>query len=791
MPLRISMDWLREYIDLPESAADLADRLTLSGTEVERVVRLGAGWDGVLVARVLEVSAIPGADIVRRASLEVGDREVEIVSGAPNLRAGDLLAWASPGTTLPTGMEIGERRFKGVTSQGMACSPVELGISAEADGLLVLGTDGPTGMPLAELMPPDEVMVVELTTNRPDLMCHLGIARELSALLHRPLREQPAPPRETAAACPLSVEVREPELCARYQARHVGDVAVGPSPAWLQRRLRAVGQKPINNVVDAGNYVMFETGQPLHAFDAARLDGGIVVRRAGAGEEIACLDGRTRTLGEDDLVIADHRRAVAIAGIIGGADSAVSSATASVLIEAANFRGVSVRNTSRRLALRTEASTRFEKQLSPELPAGAAARLAALLQQVAVSGPSSTPTDIYPGRVPEQPIEVATGSVGRLLGVAVTDDEVAGTLESLQFEVDRSGTGLRVLQPYFRRDVRGAVDVVEEVGRLRGYNTLPSTLPGRGGQLGAVLPPPDPEWRARDIAMGAGYDEVITSSFAGPEDPAVGVFPGERLRLSNPMSRDQGELRTSSLWGLSRTVARNVAVGNGGAAVFELARVFWPQGNEELPREPRVVGAAAHLPAGRASSEQGVRRALLALKGLFDLLAADACPLQLDYIQGEVRGLHPGRAATVSLAGREIGCLGQLHPGLGRALDVPGAVIVGEIDLEALLAQPRHLRYRTPSRFPEVARDLAVAVPDLTPARDVIEALTSAGGVILRTVELFDEYHGNQVEEGRKGLAFRLSFQSDERTLTGEEVAEVEMRLRRLLEDRFAATLRT
>ena len=790
MPLRISMDWLRDYIELPESAADLADRLTLSGTEVERVVKLGSGWDGVLVARVLEVSAIPGADIVRRARLEVGDREVQVVSGAPNLREGDLLAWAEPGTRLPNGMEIGERRFKGVTSQGMACSPVELGISSEADGLLVLGTEGPTGMPLSELMPADEVMVIEVTTNRPDLLCHVGIARELSALLTRPLKSPSPELTESAAASPLSVEITDPDLCARYQARYLPGVKVGPSPAWLQRRLRAVGQKPINNVVDAGNYVMFESGQPLHAFDADRLADGIVVRRARGGEEIACLDGRTRELTPADLVIADHAQAVAIAGIIGGAGSAVSAGTTAVLVESANFLGTAVRNTSRRLAVRTEASTRFEKQISPALTGPAATRLAGLLQQVAGAQASSPALDVDPRPVAPPVFSIPRGYVGGLLGIELDDREVAGTLRALQFTVDEGPAELAVTPPAFRVDVKGEVDLVEEVGRLRGYNSLPSSLPGRRMAVSAILPPPDPEWAARDIAMGAGHDEAITSAFGSPEDPEMGVFPTARLRLLNPMSQDQSRMRTSLLWSLSRTVARNVAWGNGGARIFELGRVFWPREGQELPDEARVAGFAVHLPPGRASSDAGTRAALLDLKGVLDLLAAEVSGVVLDHVQGAVPGLHPGRAARAGLQGREIGCLGQLHPDLARELDLPGSLVVGEIDFEALAEQPRVIRYRVPSRFPAVLRDLAIAVPELTPARDVVAAISGAGEVILRTVDLFDEYHGTQVEAGRKGLAFRLSFQSDDRTLTGEEVAAAEKRITDLVRDRFSASLR-
>ena len=784
------MDWLRDYIELPEKAEDLADRLTLSGTEVEQVVNLGAGWDGVLVVRVEEVSAIPGADRVRKAIVDAGDRQVEVVSAAPNLRAGDFLPWAPPGTTLPNGTVIGERKFRKTVSHGMLLSPVELGISSEADGLMVLGTEGVAGVPLSELMPPDQVMVIEITTNRPDLLCHLGIARELSALLERPLRAVSTGLLEGTEASPLRVEIADPDLCARYSARWLGGVSVGPSPAWLQRRLRAVGQKPISNVVDAGNYVMFESGQPLHAFDAGRLSGGIVVRRAREAEAISCLDGVSRRLAGNDLVISDHRGPIAIAGIIGGADSAVTGTTTNILIEAANFKGTSVRNTSRRLGLRTEASTRFEKQLSPALAGPASERMAGLVQQVAGGGAASPAMDVQPVPAAPEVITVGTGFVSRLLGVEVEEVEVARALGRLQFGVEAGAEGLRVTPPDFRVDVHGAVDIVEEIGRLRGYNSLPSTLPGRRLKVSQVLPSPDLEWTARDVALGAGYDEAVTPSFCAPDDPDVGTYPQARVRLVNPMSREQSDMRSALGWGLARAAARNVAWGTPGARLFEVGRVFWPREGQELPREARVFGAVVHLVAGKPSSASGARDALLSLKGLVVRLAAEVAGAELEFRQAEIAGLHPGRGAVVGLAGSDIGHLGQLHPDLAARLDIPGALVLAEVDFDALAARPRRVRYRLPSRFPAVPRDLAISVPELTPARDVLEAISGAGEVILRTVDLFDEYHGTQVVAGHKGLAFRLHFQSDDRTLTGEEVAAAEKRVADLLQQRFAAMVR-
>ena len=325
---------------------------------------------------------------------------------------------------------------------------------------------------------------------------------------------------------------------------------------------------------------------------------------------------------------------------------------------------------------------------------------------------------------------------------------------------------------------------------MRGYNTLPSTLPGRRVGVREILPPPDPEWIAREVAVGAGYDEVINSAFCAPGDPEVGVFPAPRMALSNPMSRDQSLMRTSQLLGLAQAVGRNIAWGNSGAWLFEIGHVFWPRPGQDLPEEPRSFAAAIHLPPARAASEEATRSALLQVKGLLEQVAEEVGGLSLDARQDTVPGLHPGRSARVDLGGREIGCFGQLHPDLLRSLDIAGSVVLAELNFDAVASTRRQIRYRVPSRFPAVLRDLAISVPGLTPSRDVLAAITGAGEVILRTVDLFDEYHGSRVEEGRKGLAFRLAFQSDDRTLTGDEVSAAEERIAALVRDRFSATLR-
>jgi phenylalanyl-tRNA synthetase beta chain len=572
------------------------------------------------------------------------------------------------------------------------------------------------------------------------------------------------------------VAVLAPELCARYTARCLDGVTVGPAPAWLQRRLRAVGQRPISNVVDAANYVMLETGQPLHAFDRDRLDGDIVVRLADPGEPIECLDGVTRRLRPEMLVIADQSRPVALAGIIGGTDSAVLAATTRVVIEAANFQGVNVRATSRRLGLRTEASTRFEKQLHPELVPPASMRMAQLVQQIAGGGPVSTLAEEYAAPVVNRAIRCRPGFFSQYLGAEVPEVEALDDLLRLHFDAALVDGGVVATAPSFRLDVHEPVDLVEEVGRLRGYNSLPSTLPGRRVPLERILPPPDLEWAARDIALGAGYDEVITA-FEPADAPVIGAYPPARLRLSNPMSPEESLMRTSLLWGLSRAIARNVAVDVIGARIFELGRVFWPRAGEELPEEARVVGVAIHVPAGGRQPAQGaVRSALLEVKGFFEQLSASLSSAVLVDAQAAVEGLHPGRGLTWLVGGRVVGCAGQLHPDLARRLDL-GAVVLGELNFDVLAALPRQRRVSPVPRYPAVARDLAITVPELTLAKDVISVINGAGGAILRSVELDDEYRGTQVPDGRKGLTLRLLFQSDDRTLTGEEAAAAESRI--------------
>ena len=474
-------------------------------------------------------------------------------------------------------------------------------------------------------------------------------------------------------------------------------------------------------------------------------------------------------------MIADEGAAVALAGIIGGADSAVGPATTGVIIEAASFEATGVRATSRRLGLRTEASSRFEKRLHPDLAGLGAMRLAELLQQVAGAGPSSVPADAYPAPLAVQSLRVEAGFVGQRLGEPLDDVEVSTWLRRLGFGAEAGADGITVTPAPYRLDIAIPEDVVEEVGRLRGYNALPGTLPGSRQPVGRLLPPPDPEWTGRDLVMAAGLDEVITSSFARRSDPAaLGPFPGKRLELANPMSSEEDSMRTTLLPGLARALAANAALGTPEAWIFELGRVFWPVPGRELPDEARLLGLAVSL---RSTGRQAVRRALLEIKGILDAVSTRLTgqPVQLE--PEPVAGFHPGRSARLAHDGRLLGAVGELDPEVARAFDLAGAVVVAELNFDLLAQRLRPPRYAAPSRFPAVVRDIAVTVSIATPASDVIGTALATGEVILRSVEVFDEYAGGQVEPGRKGLALRLTYQADDRTLSGEEVAAAEARI--------------
>jgi phenylalanyl-tRNA synthetase beta chain len=828
--VKFSLRWLRDYATLDAPVATIAKALVDTGTEVGAVE---IGGEGLVVARIVGLAPVTGSAHVQLADIDIADAAtpelaaftvtpgtIRVMTGAPNVKVGDLVPYAPPGTRPPSMEErLGVKTIRGHKSPGMLCSAIELGVGEDADGILILD-EGTPGQALGEVLPLDTVLDLDITTNRPDCLCHVGVARELAAALGEGLTEPPAlVPDELLSATGVElraqVRIEDPEGCPRFAARVIEGVVVGPSPPWLRQRLRAVGLRPINNVVDATNFVTHELGQPLHAFDLDRFVevGGskiadVVVRRAADGERLVDLLGTDRSLGGADLVVCAGATPVSIAGLIGGSTTAVTDATRTVLLEAANWNGPTVRATSKRLGLRTDASTLFEKGLSDLLPPVALERTAALIAEFSGGHVLRGVIDEWPRPLPELgPIELTAPFTAGLLGIPIDATEMATILAQLGFAVEQDGATLMVVPPYFRRDVAIAPDLVEEVGRMIGYARVPSTLPGRRTEVATTAPARPLEDRIRDVCVGAGFDEAITFSFVGRLD--ADLLPGlgrgrTPIPLRNPLSDEWSVMRTSQLPRLCAALAANMHRGNADVMLFELGRAFWdgerdglpagstPDGADlalpALPLEPLLLSLAIHVSSG---APEDAADALRRVQSVMDWIGADLAgePPRVD--PSEEPGLHPGRSATLTVDGARAGMVGELAFETAAAFEIRGRVAVGEMRVDAVApSPPRPIRYMPPPRFPAIVQDLAVTVPIAQPAGNALEAIRDAHEPLLENAELYDEYRGGSLTPGRKGWTFRLTFRAPDRTLTGDEAQHAQSTIAQSLATRCDAEIR-
>ena len=761
--MRVPLEWLREYVAVEIPTAELAERLTVSSCEVERIDWRGvADADGNLglfrVGRVVEAGKHPNADRLQLCLVDVGEAEPrQIVCGAWNFGEGATVAVALPGAVLPGGQRLERAKLRGSVSEGMILSERELELGHDHSGILVLEEGPSPGTPLAEVLPlGEEILEVETTPNRPDLLSVYGLAREVATLLGTELAPPPGRDPELRGDERPDIRVDDPEGCPRYIGRLFRDVRIGPSPPWLKARLVAAGMRPISNVVDATNYAMLALGSPLHAFDVTKLDEGrIVVRRARPGEEIRTLDGTLRTLGPRDLVIADASRPVAIAGVMGSEDSEVGETTTDVLLEAANFEPIGILKTSERLGLRSESSGRWEKGVDPYLAEQAARLCSELFAELA--GATWTGHVDARGELPEPPtVRLRPERASELIGLDVPADEQKTILERLGFDV---GADWTVTAPTWRaRDVTREVDLVEEVARFR-LSDVPFTFPLRREVHGRLTKDQRLRRLVEDVLVGCGFSEAYTPSLVG-DDPHP-----DALRLPEPQSEEQAVLRTTLLPSLVDAVRHNVSVGNESVALFEIARVYLPSG-AELPDERwRLAGVA----------DGGFPRAKGALELLYETLHVERT-----FTRAQRELLHPGKTAELG-----DGVVGELHP----------AVLAGEwgafeLDLASLFAAvPDRVEYEDVITFPAVKQDLAFVVDDDVAAGELAETARAAVPE-LREMRVFDVYRGGQIGAGRKSLAFRAEFQSPERTLSDEDAAVLRGRVVRELEERFGAVLR-
>ena len=812
--MKISLSWLREFVDLPEGAAELREILDDLGLVVEGTQYVGEGLEDVVVARIDEIRAIDGADRVRLVVVDANDGPLEIVCGAMNISVGDHVPLAPVGAVLPGNFAIARRTMRGVTSNGMLCSATELGLGEDHSGLMLLDNliDPVVGMGLLEALAitPDVVFDITVEGNRPDAWSVMGVARDLATRLDRPLRQPDvaAPNSPETSDSYASAGIDDPDLCGRLTVSVLRRVSVGPSPSWVAARLQSAGQRPISNVVDASNLVMLEMGQPTHPYDAAHVAKHTLrARRARAGESLETLDGVRRPLaqqgrglgdtGEDCVIVDGDDMVLGLAGIMGGASSEISATTTDVLLEAAYFDPMSVARSSKRHGLRSEASNRFERGVDPELALRAAARFVAILKE---SSPElewlAAPLDVR-GVTPDPPtITLVDGDIQRLLGVSIELGEASTLLRGLNFNVTANGEGADVVPPTSRPDIRsgaaGRADVIEEVARLYGYRRIPRHTP-TWPEPGALTPRQKLRRRVRDVLVDLGAIECWTPTLGSDAEFDLLHRGVDRVRITNPLASDESVMRATLLTGLTRTWARNYERGNGDVVLCEIGNVFthpnvatsprMTRGGEggtlelALPQENERVTVLLGRPDDDATTAVALWATLVQRLGLDDVVVRTS--------ERPAKGLHPTRCASLvdRTSGAVLGVVGEIDSDLVERVlstSAPRRLGVLDIDFDALCDTAKATRRSefatVPSKYPSAAVDLAFVTPRSVHAQDLVFALCAASEVV-ESVELFDVYEGSSLPEGTRSLAYSVRFSSSERTLAEAEVAHARSEL--------------
>lgn len=806
--MRVPYSWLKSYVDVDLQPEELGEKLTMAGLAVDSIERMGADITNVVVGLVKELKRHPEAEHLWVVHVDTGEGKLrQVITGAKNLTPGVRVPVALPGATLPGGEKIAETRFRGMVSEGMLCSAQELGLAEdraeEEAGILILEGEPPLGVDIRTVVGLGEVVFnLDVTPNRPDCLSIIGVAREVAALTGGKLKLPPVDVKEYGENINerLKIRVDAPDLCLRYAARVLKNIRVAPSPGWLQRRLLAAGMRPINNIVDVTNYVMLETGQPLHAFDYTRLAGHeIIVRRAWPGENLITLDGVERKLSPEMLVIADREHATGLAGIMGGLLSEITDETRTVMLESACFYNISIRRTARQLGIRSEASLRFEKGVDPNGVLFALERACHLIEELGAGEVVEGIIDIYPNPVSPWEVKISPTRIRNLIGAAVSDDFIRSSLERLGLEiVGDEENSLTVRVPTFRPDLRQEADFVEEVARIYGFTEIPATAMEGVLSLGHKPHALQIEDKVKEILRAAGLDETQTYSFVhpggvdklrlAPDDPRRRL-----IRLLLPLSEEQSVLRTTLLPSLLEVAALNQRRKTGPVNIFEVNRVYWPKELplKELPEMPRHVGIVLAGPRSESSWQgKAPDNDFYRLKGILETLLA-ALRVKGEFVAAALPTYHPGRQAALSVAGEEVATLGELHPAVAEAFGLSGRVYALELNLERLIPQINLApRYRPWPRFPGVERDLAFLVPADTPAKSVTAVLEEAGGPVLSEIKLFDLYSGEQVPPGYKSLAYSFVFRAPDHTLTEEEIEPVLAAIIKAAEEQLGARVR-
>jgi phenylalanyl-tRNA synthetase beta chain len=783
--LRISLEWLSDYVDLVVDAAELADKLTNSGTAVEDIEVIGGEFKGFKVGLVKAVEAHPSADRLSVCRVDIGGSIQDIVCGAPNVSSGIKVPVVLPGSHLPDGTLIKKASIRGVTSHGMILSEKELGISDAAEGIMILDDETLPGMHLdVALGFPDTVLVLEVTPNRPDCLSMIGVAREVAALTGKPLRM----PRfeleegEARADSVVAVEILDSDLCSRYVARIIDNLFIEESPWWMRRRLRAEGVRPISNVVDVTNYVMLELGQPLHAFDCQLVqDGRIIVRRAADGEILITLDGVSRQLSRDDLLICDPKGPIALAGVMGGEQTEIGAGTARVLLESAHFDPPNIMRTSRMHDLSSEASYRFERGVDPNGCLYAADRSAFLMSELGGGKVMAGAVDARGRTIDPAHLDLRVRRAGKLIGIPLDIDEAGRILSSIGLHVEdgerkEDGDLLRVEVPTFRPDLEREIDLVEEIARLNGYDRIAATLPSTSRNIGHLTREQRAARKISRVMTGLGLYEAVTQSFISPTwldtlDPSREYLEIDSIKLRNPISEETSLMRPMLLPGLLDALRFNINRRVTDVFLYEIGRVFSPMPGKKLPREDVMLGCAI---VGRWIPKQwdcelenvDFFTAKGILEGLLSAMKVSGWSLR----EREIPFLHPAQSCSIYVGEDEAGYLGLIHPRLCGEMDLPENTACLEIDLRMLVDScAETVMFQEIPRFPAIPMDIAVVVANGIASREVEEVIREAGGELLREVRLFDLYRGDQIGEDEKSLAYGLSFYAMDRTLTDDE----------------------
>lgn len=795
----VPISWVKEFVDFDCDTNELAERLTMSGSNVEGIDFLGKDIKKVIVGEIEEIKEHPDADKLIIAYVNTGSERLQIVTGATNIKEGDKVPVAIHGSTIAGGKKIRASKLRGVESAGMLCSAEELGFDDHGlpeemkNGIMILPKDVELGIDVKDYLALDDTVIdFEITPNRSDCLSIIGMAREIAATFRTSLNVPKINVKEegqSLAKDKANITIEDEDLCRRYVARLIEDVVIEPSPLWMQRRLQSAGVRSINNIVDITNYVMLEMGQPLHAFDYDKLEGhSIIVRRGKNSEKIETLDDTVRDITEDMLVIADMKKPVAIAGVMGGAYSEISSSTKRILLESANFFGPNIRRTSRKLGLRSESSMRYEKGIDPNLCLKAADRACELIEQLGAGKVLKGYIDVYPGKPVPRKISFKPDNINRVLGTNIDTEAMIEILHHLEIPVEDANEGIQAIIPTFRADMTEEADIIEEIARIYGYDKLPITLPKGNVTHGKLNDFQKNIDDIRDVLTYNGYSEIYTYSFVSPKVfDKINTPDNSSLRqvitLMNPLGEDYSIMRTTLLPNMLDTISFNLNHKVGELKVYEAGNVYLPKELplKELPYENKRI----------AIGICGESMDFYVLKRTIETIFKKLRVTNYKFIQDEHFAFHTSRCAKVMIGNNVIGFAGEIHPDILEKYEINKKVYIAELDLDLLLSNTSNLiNFKPLPKFPVSSRDLAIVVKEKVPAGEVLDTMKQIGGNLLEDLELFDIYKGGQIAKGYKSMAFSLTFRAQNRTLTDVEVNEIIERIKDELSKKYDASLR-